>query len=56
MIQLLIAILLGLACPADTNHVQNNSELSTNSTGEGTGGGSQGGNTGQLPPPPIVGG
>lgn len=71
MIQLLIAILLGLACPSDSNYVQDNTVITTNNTeesggeedGDGTGGtstgtgtGGVGGNTGQIPPPPIVGG
>lgn len=46
MIQLLIAILLGLACPSNTNPNGDNLDAPVYSTNE------TGGENGQIPPPP----
>ena len=69
MLELLIAIFLGLASPlTQTSTLPDGTVVTTNTTsgeddgtetggGTGTGGsGTTGGNTGQIPPPPLNGG
>lgn len=60
MIQLLIAILLGLASPNQPTPADQHPIVTNNSTEEeeddGSGGSGGTGENGQLPPPPITGG